>query len=104
MKIGITQYQPVIFDYDLDTVSKVEFIFKQGKTVRIVDYPSEEAIRRDGKNIIDIKFSAEETYRWKSNEAILMDTRIHVKDSDTMPQTPIIPIKMNSTLFEDHGV
>lgn len=99
MKQGTKFILPVTFDYDLSQAEKVEFIFKQGCNSLTFVYPSENAVKVDGKDEIDLIWTPEMTYRFVSEREIRMDTRITVIGSDTNPETEIQSFKLCETLF-----
>lgn len=103
MKQGTRFILLVEFDIDLDTVGKIEFVFKQEKrinsaAVKINTYPND-CERKE--NTVLIPWTQEETYKFEPNRMLYMDTRITLKNSSDQPQTEIIPIKMSPTLFQE---
>ena len=99
MKQGIKFKLPIQIGINLDKVEQIEFIFKQGKTTKEFIYPSEVAIRRPNDNIVDLSWDSEDTYMFKPTY-MDMDTRIYLKDTDEQPETQIVNLKLNPTLFE----
>lgn len=87
---------------DLNTVSKIEFAFSQevGQApLKTATYPSATAkLVLDG--MIGIVWTQEETALFKAGKPFYADTRITLKDSEYQPETPIVKLKMNPTLFE----
>lgn len=87
---------------DLNTVSKIEFAFSQDigkKPLKTATYPGEGTILvTDG--MIGVAFSPEETALFTAGRHFYADTRITLKDSTYQPETPIVKLKMNPTLFE----
>lgn len=87
---------------NLDDVSQIEFAFAQnvGSTpLKTVIYPSETAVLITD-SMIGIVWQKEETALFEPNKYFFADTRITLKDSKYQPETPIIRLKMNPTLFE----
>ena len=108
---------------DLDEVKSMEFLFvqepgcviAQKKTQPVTlafSYPSDTAIRMTGvdeetgeeieTNSVELIWTAEQTYMFKSGAAISMDTRIHMKDLTTNPETPVLRFVMDPTLFKEY--
>lgn len=101
MKQAINQYLPVEFgDISLNDVKKIEFLFKQKTIVRTVIYPSNEAIRLDDTNIVQIVWSPEQTAIFSIDYNIELDTRVTLNDTDINPETPIVTFKINRSLFK----
>lgn len=100
MKRGNRGRLPVNIGIDLNTVEKIEFIFKQGKNEKYVVYPSDDATRRENENIIDISWTGNDTILFSADKKIGMDTRIHITGSSDQPDTSIVYFHMNDTLFE----
>lgn len=103
MKQGIGFTMPVKIDIDFCSVEKIEFIFKRTKNrmdgeMKVAVYPGD-VTRKDGENVVLIPWTREETYDFPTGTNFYMDTRITLKDSDESPETNIIALKMNQTLF-----
>lgn len=99
MKQGLRFTMAVEFDIDLDTVKKIEFLFKQkgnssDTALKTATYP-EDATRKGTENIILIPWSQEETYRFSSGKSFYLDTRITLNDTDNQPETNIVELAMN---------
>ena len=89
----------VCIGFDLDEVEKIEFLFRQGKNrVKKFIYPSSTAERGEG-NLVYLHWNRQDTRIFDTSEIIEMDTRITVIGSEQNPETPIIPIRMESSLF-----
>ena len=101
MKQGINYSLKVNINDDLDKVKSIDFVFVQGNTKLEFTYPSTMAVRSEGENVIYLLWSAEDTYKFNSGSHMKMDTRIHYVDTDYSPETPIIDLVMNPTLFEE---
>ena len=101
LKQGINMLMPVEFeDLDLDTVESITFVLKQWDTIWEITYPSEIASRRsDSTNIVDIVWLESDTWRFKKEQDIYMDTKITLLDSWQNPKTPIVAFRMDKTLF-----
>lgn len=101
LKQGINMLMPVEFEgLDLDTVESIDFILKQWNTTWEFSYPSEIASRRSGStNIVDIVWRESDTWRFKKEQDIHMDTKITLVDSWQNPKTPIVEFRMDKTLF-----
>ena len=88
---------------DLNNVSKIEFAFSQeiGKPpLKTAEYPSAGAVHVTG-NLIGVVWTPEETALFDSGKPFFADTRITLTDSEYQPETPILKLMMNPTLFED---
>lgn len=87
---------------DLNTVAKIEFAFSQEigePPLKTVTYPSNNAIIVLD-NMIGVVWTPEETALFAAGKPFYADTRITLIESDYQPETPIIKLKMNPTLFE----
>jgi len=114
MKQGTTNTLPVEFDIDLNTVSRIEFLFKQKnftsaapvKTALWINDNENDTAHRGSadKNIILIPFSDDETYSFAPNTFFYLDTRITLKESPDNPATNICEILMSPTLFDENQV
>lgn len=88
---------------DITDVEYVEFVFKRNKrmqsiAIKSLRYP-EQVQYADGSMLIP--WTMEETYAIPAGEKFYMDTRIHLKSTQDMPETPIVSLVMNPTLFEE---
>ena len=105
MKQGTQFVLPVEIGLDLDSVSRIEFVFKQRSckgfpSIKINTWP-DDCNRQEGQNIILIPWTQAETYKFMGGETLYMDTRIALKDSTDQPQTEILALKMSPTLFQE---
>lgn len=100
MKQGTSFLLPVEFDYDLNGVERVEFLFVQGKKQLAFTYPSERARRVNGENVIELIWREEDTWLFQPSSTVKMDTKITVADSDYNPETEILRLVFAPTLFE----
>lgn len=90
---------------DFDTVSKIEFAFSQkiGATpLKTATYPSDTAFKVSD-NLVGIEWTKEETLLFEAGKDFFVDTRITLSDTGYQPETPIVRLKMNHTLFESAG-
>lgn len=88
---------------DLSTVIKIEFAFSQKigeKPLKTAIYPNNNATLLGG-NLIGVAWTKEETAKFAADEPFFADTRITLKDSTYQPETPILKLVMNPTLFKD---
>lgn len=88
---------------DWSKVSKIEFAFSQniGETpLKTAEYPSGNATKI-ADNLVGIAWTKEETALFESGKPFYCDTRITLSDSTYQPETPIVKLMMNPTLFED---
>lgn len=97
MKRGTNAIMNVKLGLELDTVESCEFLFVQGKTRLIFEYPSARAVR-DGDHI-NLIWTDRETFAFKSGEPVKMDTHVHVRDMFTNPTTEIASMMFDPTLF-----
>ena len=88
---------------DMSQVEKIEFAFSQEigqPPLKTAEYPSDGAGLMYG-NMIGVVWKPEETALFKPDKYFYIDTRITLGDSPYQPETPIIKVKMNPTLFEE---
>lgn len=107
MKQGLNFNLAVNFDIDLDYVEKIEFVFKKinlkdAEAIKKCAYP-EQCKRKDEENIILVPFTKEETFLFPSDKDIYMDTRITLKGTIDQPETNIVKLMLNKTLFNENG-
>lgn len=106
-KAGITQHLEVTFGLEtLEDISKIEFLFRQVNNMNGMVYKKSVYDPSDSSSdvtLVDnsflIPFSKEDSYLFKQNAPFYMDTRISLTDSDDNPETEIVEIFMNPTLF-----
>lgn len=107
MKAGIKTHMKVRFSISLNAVSKIEFIFKNKKSydattlkyeVWTADGSDGSCRRVPGTEIILVPWEKEETYAFSHD--FFMDTRVFFKKSSDNPETKIVPLHMEPTLFE----
>ena len=99
MKKGTKSLLPVLIGMDVNLVNKIEFIFVQGNKSKKFTYPSSQTIKIDDRTI-GIIWTPSDKAMFKA-DAMQMDSRITLKDSPYQPDTNIVPVIMNDTLFED---
>lgn len=90
---------------DMSLVAKIEFAFSQEigqPPLKIAEYPTNDAGLMYGSTI-GVVWWPEETALFKPDKVFYADTRITLRDSSYNPETSIIRLKMNPTLFEDGG-
>lgn len=100
MKQGIHQRMRVEFDVDLDNVQRIEFRFQQGMARRDVLYPSAQAERVEGRNAVDVDWTAEDTAAFRAGTLVMLDTRITMVGSRINPETGIASFYIADTLFD----
>lgn len=118
MKQGTNFILPITFDFDLNLVESIDFVFRQSRNPKgqfsgagILDgihkeftYPSDVALLSTTEsNTIDLYWADVDTYKFNPEEYIYLDSKIHLKDSNVNPETEIIKIKMSPTLFKKEG-
>lgn len=104
MKQGLQLTMAVEFDVDLDTVEQIEFIFRpksQGAAQKTALYPGDVRRKNDVEDVVLIPWSRAETYQFPAGQAFYMDTRITLKDTTDQPETNIVMLAMEPTLFEE---
>ena len=87
---------------DVADVAKVEFAFSQNMystPLKLAEFPGEGTVDL-GDNMIGVIWTPEDTMLFEGGQAFYADTRITLHDSEYQPQTPIIKLKMDLTLFE----
>jgi len=108
LKTGLTLSLPIeIIDDNFDTISAIEFVFTQtenGEALKTAyfsrDDDCRDAMLVEGTQIINIKFSREDTYLFQQDEEFFCDTRITRYGTDENPVTPILRLRMNRSLFK----
>lgn len=88
---------------DWSKVSKIEFAFSQniGETpLKTAIYPNSGAVQV-AENLVGVEWAAQETSLFEAGKPFYADTRITLSDSPYQPETLIVKLKMNPTLFED---
>lgn len=87
---------------DINDVSKIEFAFSQNigeKPLKEAEYPNNKTTLI-ADNLIGVIWTAEETKLFEADKYFYCDTRITLKGSVYQPETPILKLKMQPTLFE----
>lgn len=87
---------------DLGNVSKVEFAFSQeiGESpLKVETYPSDKVVKLSNTSL-GVAWDASETALFEPDRHFYADTRITLANSEYQPETPILRLKMNPTLFE----
>ena len=100
---------PVAIGYDLDNVRRVEFIFKQYQTseapvLKSCVWESDgsgEGVGEEGRDVIDLAWTPEETVLFQPDELFYMDTRLSLVNSLDNPETSVVSLKMTPTLFKE---
>lgn len=103
MKQGTTFSMAVVFDgVDISNVQSIEFMFKSirdrmAKVKKTAVYPGD-VVLDETRQAFLVPWTTEETYQFTGQ--FYMDTRITYKDTTDNPETPIISLVMNPTLFD----
>ena len=104
MKQGINFHLAVALDgVQLDDCEKVEFAFARGerqKPAKLEQWPGK-VERKPGEDVLLVPFTAAETRAFIG--PVYMDTRITLRSSTDQPETPIIRLDMDPTIFEEGG-
>lgn len=90
---------------DWTDVSKIEIAFSQNmgeKPLKTAEYPSAGASQIT-ENMVGVAWTPEETALFEANKTFYVDTRITLKSTGYQPETPIVKLRMNPTLFELEG-
>lgn len=88
---------------DLASASKIEFAFSQNieeAPLKTAEYPGGNAFHI-ADNMVGVVWTKEDTEKFESGKPFYMDTRITLSNSAYQPETPIIKLIMNPTLFEE---
>jgi len=107
MKGGLNQSIGVTFDsIDASDIRKVKFIFRQVKNMNGAIKKEEEYDASDESSSVElidgmfiVPFSLEDSYLFRQNTPFYMDTKIFLNDTDNNPETEIVELYMNQTLF-----
>ncbi len=104
MKRGTTPTLPVRLRCKNEDVETIIFIFKQQKSqmapcLLTKEYPDGGVIYNEELDCYDISFTQEDTWLFAENEPFYMDTKITLINGK-IPETPIVTLRMHSTLFE----
>lgn len=109
---GTKYYMPILVTgVDLDDVTSIEFMFKQGmsmsgtalKTALWVNGDENATAFRtednDGNDVIAIPWTLDETYNFVSGRRFYVHARIHLNGTDANPPVRIVAVVMSETLF-----
>lgn len=88
---------------DMDDVERIEFLFRtspraESREIMRTEYPGGAALSQDGDAIL-VPWTEEDTYRVPAGSLFYMDTKIYLKSTTSNPQTPIVELRMDGTLF-----
>jgi hypothetical protein len=87
---------------DLADVAKIEFAFSQNihsTPLKVAEFPGDGVLDL-GNNILGVIWTPEETMLFEAGKSFYADTRITMNDTEYQPETPIVKLQMNPTLFE----
>lgn len=101
MKRGNKCLLPIKFNISLNSVARVDFIFKQGSFVKQFQYPSDVASRRGNENIIDLMWEPEDTMRLDASCKVSVDARVYLNGTQYQPDTTITRFNIKGTLFKE---
>lgn len=88
---------------DWSEVSKIEFAFSQNigeAPLKVAEYPNTDT-ELIADNLVGVAWTPEDTALFKAGKPFYADTRITMKNSTYQPETLIVKLMMNPTLFED---
>lgn len=105
MKRGTTPTLPVRLKLRNSDIETIQFLFKQQKSetadeILMKEYPGEDVSYDDECGCYKISFSEADTRLFAEDEPFYMDTKI-ILVGGTIPETPIVTLRMHPTLFED---
>lgn len=86
---------------DIADIAKVEFAFSQNMhstPLKLAEYPGSNTVDL-GDNMIGVIWTPDETMLFEAGKTFCADTRITLRDSEFQPQTPIVKLQMDPTLF-----
>ena len=106
MKQGTVHHMKVYFEgLTAANIASIEFVFSQkkdGKPLKTASYTAGAA--EPDVELVDglflVPWTREETYLFRRDDTFYMDTRVYMTNSDDNPQTEVVPLRMNATLFE----
>lgn len=103
MKRGTTPTLLIKIGVEPDIIQEIIFLFKQkcsetAEATLTKVYPSEFVTYSDG--VYHVRWTQEETRLFDEELLFYMDTRIVLTDGK-IPETRIVTLKMNKTLFEE---
>lgn len=102
MQHAITQSERFDFDIPIDEIERVEFRYVQGDTIRDVEWPGDHT-NEVGSHAIEVVWTPDDSSRFDVGE-VVCQTRITLKASPYQPETDIIALRMDRSLFEvAHG-
>lgn len=87
---------------DLNKVSKIEFAFAQeiGKPpLKVETYPGDNVFLVSDSTV-SVQWTAADTELFEAGKYFYGDTRITMSDTEFQPETAIMKLRMNPTLFE----
>lgn len=101
LKQGINYLMAVNVGVDLDLVEKIVFICEQGSTRKTWTYPSDTATRVEDTNIINIEWAWEDTFDFRANSSVTLDSKVFLTASKFNPPTEKVSFIMDSTVFTE---
>lgn len=101
MKKGVMNLMPIEIGMSVDSIESIKFKMKQNGNSRIVEYPSSECFRVEGADIVNIVWSAEQTFMFDADFDIELDAIIKISNSAYSPTTKIVRFRMEDSLFTE---
>lgn len=86
----------------LDDVKRILFKATQGSNSVMFEYPSANTFR-DGDSIA-LRWTKEQTMLFRAGTQMQLDTFVELNGSDQNPETPILLLTMEPTLFKPEEV
>lgn len=99
MKQGINFELPLNVPVNVNDVTQIEFLFVQGEVEKSFIYPSDVATKINS-HAINLLWTADDTWLFKPNVKIDMDTFIIMKGTMLNPETAITSFTLSPTLFK----
>ena len=87
---------------DLANVAQIEFAFSQNigeAPLKVETYPGDSVIKLSDTSL-GVEWTAGETELFEAGKVFYGDTRITMADSAYQPETSMLKLRMNPTLFE----
>ena len=86
-----------------ENVEKIEFAFSQeigAIPLKVVEYPGDGTLLVS-EGTVGVEWTAADTEKFTAGKPFYADTRISLFDSDYQPETSIVKLIMNPTLFRE---
>lgn len=104
IKQGVNYLMPINVGVELELVDKIVFVCEQGEVRKMWTYPSETATRIEGTNVINLEWSWEDTFDFRADASITLDSKVFLASSKYNPPTTKVSFTMDSTLFTESEI